>query len=226
MTSEYWDGKQWQSFVEVQDDTLGFTQSGYLTFTPNRDKPWQMSNTNYGNQTVTGLETLNVYDLYWVRISFSQNFRGQEVDPETDPITYEDVSLQWIGNLFSNDYDLEGEYPDFVRDNVMNAFSSGKTDWIEQAVIAGRMIVDNLCNRAVIDDPNQVLNREDYRLASVHKVAEIICNAFGDDYVDQKKMAREEYNARMNRRIQKVDVNRTGREELPERYNSMGWISR
>jgi hypothetical protein len=161
----------------------------------------------------SGLESLVIYDLYWIKFTFSS-----DIDPVTE--------LQWIGNLFSNDSDLGGEYPDFVRTNVKTAFEVGKTTWEEQHVIAAKVLIDDLINSATIDDSAQILNRSDYTLAAVHKVAEIICNAFGDDYANVKKAAREEYSTRMKKRVQRVDVNKNGAEEPFERVNSTGWIGR
>lgn len=213
MTAKYWNGESWVDFVEFKDETSGLTQNGFVNFTPNRNYKWQMSSTNDSGQAITGLETVTIYDLHWIRLSFSADLS----------LT---TSLKWIGNLFSNDYDLGGEYPDLVRTNVKTAFESGKTSWEEQHVIAARILIDDLVKKGIVDDGSQVLNRSDYTLAAVHKTAEIICNSFGDDYTDQKKAAREEYSQRMNKRIHKVDGNKNGTEEISERVNTTGWISR
>lgn len=213
LNAKYWDGNSWQSFVEMIDETDGFKQSGFVNFTPDRNKPWLMSSTNYGGQTIPELSSVVIYDLYWIKFTFTV-----DLDLTTE--------LQWIGNLFSSDADLGGEYPDFVRPNVKTAFEAGKTTWEEQHAIAARILIDDLVNKDVIDDSAQILNRSDYTLAAVHKVAEIIANAFGDDYADQKKAAREEYSQRMKKRVQRVDVNKNGSEEVVERVNSTGWIGR
>lgn len=213
MTPKYWDGSAWVSFVESTDETIGFTQSGFLTFVPNRNNPWKMCSTNYSGQSVVGLESVTIYDLYWIRLEFSADF---------NPLT----EMQWLGNLFSNDYDLGGIYPDFVRTNVKIGFEAGKTSWEEQHAIAGKILIEDLVNKGVIDDGAQILNRSDYTLASVYKVAEIICNSFGDDYADDKKGARSEYVERTSKRIQKVDVNKNGAEDVVERTHSTGWVGR
>lgn len=226
MTAQYWNGSEWVNFVEMNDETNGFKQSGFLTFVPNRDKPWMMSSTNYSGQIVDGLDSITIYDLYWIRISFDQTFIGPEILPVTVPSVFDDVDMQWIGNIFSNDYDLAGEYPEFVRQSVMTAFASGKTSWEEQHVIAGKVLIDDLIKKSSIDDGSQIIQKSDYTLASVHKVAEIIANAFGDDYIDQKKSSREEYSQRMNKRINRVDTNKNGREDVAERTTTTGWFGR
>jgi hypothetical protein len=213
MTAKYWDGSAWVDFVDTIEETNGFTESGFVTFVPNRDKPWKMSSTNYSSESVDGLESVTIYDMYWVRLEFSADLSST-------------TELQFVGSLFCNDDDLAGEYPDFARNNVKAAYEAGKTSWEEQAVIASKILIDDLIKKGVIDDGNQILNRSDYTLSCVHKLAEIICNAFGDDYADQKKAAREEYNQRLSKRIHKVDVNKSGREEPFERVHSTGWFGR
>lgn len=213
MTAKYWDRSSWVDFVELNDETSGFTQNGFVSFVPNRDRPWQMCSTNYGGQTVQGIDTVTIYDLYWIRIGFSS-----DLDLTTE--------LQWIGNMFSNDYDLSGEYPDLVKTNFKAGFESGKTSWEEQHAIAARILIDDMIKKGIIDDGGQVLNKADYTLSAVHKVAEIAYRGMGDDYVDQMKASREEYNQRLTKRIHKIDVNKSGGEDVVERKNTTGWLSR
>lgn len=225
LTAQYWTGTGWTTFVETIDETNGFKNSGYLTFVPDRNQPWMMSSTNYGGQKVQGLETQNIYDLYWIKITFNADFVGPQV-PESDPATYQDVKLQWLGYMFSNDYDIAGESPDFVRPNVMKAFESGKTSWEEQHSIAAKLLVADMVSKNIVDDGAQILNRGDYTLAATSKVCELICAGLGDDYVDDKKAYRDEYKTRLSLRIHKVDKNKNGSEEVVERYNTTGWFSR
>lgn len=214
MDVEYWDGTSWVSVVELSDETLGFTQNGFVYFTPNRERSWKLSNTNYSSEKVTGLESVCVYDMYWLRIGFSA-----DLDLTTE--------LQFVGNKFSDDYDLQGEFPELGKTSVMNAFKAGTTSFEEQHIIAAGRLVEDLVNKGVIDDGSQILNRDDYKSASIMKVAEIIFNAFGDDYKDDKAAARKEYETRLgNKRIHKVDMNKNGGEDVQERTNTTGWMSR
>jgi hypothetical protein len=151
--------------------------------------------------------------MYWIRIDFDE-----DIDPTTE--------LDWIGNLFCNDADLIQEYPTFGKTSVKTAHTQGKTDWQEQILIASRLLIDDLINKNVIDSGDQILLRDDYRLACVCKTAEVIFTAFGDDYIDDRKNARKEYDERLSKRINRVDVNKNGIEDNHERKNSTGWISR
>lgn len=213
MNIEVWDGSQWRFVNEVIDETAGFSKSGHVTFVPNRDNGWLYESTNDGGSFVPGLESVKIYDQYWMRISF---------DIDLD----ENCSLLWVGSLFCDDSDIGSEYPDLVKSSVLSAFQSGKTTWEEQRVRASEIIIQDLMINRVILDAGQMLEREDYRVACVQKVAEIIFNAFGDDYIDQKQRAREEYQRRLSNPVKKIDINANGVEERSETFNTQGWLSR
>lgn len=213
MSIDYWSTNGWNSMVELTDETAGLTASGYVTFTPDEEAPWTMANTNGSGQTITGLETVTIYNMFWLRISFSADLS----------LT---TALQWIGNIFSNDDDLYAEFPDFSKADNLTSFQSGKTDWQEQAVVAANVIIQDLIDDRIIDDGSQILIKEDFRLPSVAKVAEIIFRAFGDDYIDDRKEVREEYKQRMKKRVPRIDKNKNGKEEVFERSSTSGWLSR
>lgn len=214
MYVEVWTGTKWEFVNEVIDETGALSSSGYVTFYPDRDDGWVLTSTSDEGQTVTGLESVKVYDRYWIKITFDSDLSSG-------------VSLSWVGNVFSDDSDLYAEYPDLMKENVLNSFKSGKAGWEEQHVRAAYMIEQDLIiNRAMIA-PEQILEREDYRLASVQKVAEIIFNAFGDDFTDNKQKAREEYQRRLSSPMKKIDKNANGLEDRFETLSeSSGWLQR
>lgn len=213
MNIEVFDGQDWVQANEIIDETEAFSKSGNVTFTPDRDKGWLRKDTNTSGQTVNGLESVKIYDQFWLRISFNQNLD-------------EDCSLLWAGSLFCDDQDLGAEYPDLIKSSVLTAFQSSKTNWEEQRVRSSEIIIQDLMINRVILDSGQMLDREDYRVACVQKVAEIIFNAFGDDYIDNKQRAREEYQRRISNPMKKIDINANGVEEVSESLNSQGWLSR
>ena len=213
MIIEVFDGQNWVLVNELIDETEGFSKSGNITFVPDRDSQWQVSDTNSSGQVVDGLESVKIYDKYWIRVSFTDDLDA-------------DCSLLWVGSIFSDDSDLGAEYPDLVKTSVISAFQSGKLHWEEQHVKAGEVLIQDLMINRVIMESGQMLEREDYRIASVQKVAEIIFNAFGDDYTDQKQRAREEYQRRLSNPMKKIDTNFNGVEEKSESFSSQGWLSR
>lgn len=213
MYVEVWDGENWEFVNELIDETGAFQKSGYITFVPDRDTGWNMEDTNSGGNIITGLDSLKIYDKYWMRISFDADLSSS-------------VSLSWVGHLFADDADLGSEYPDLVKTSVKAAFKAGKTDWEEQLVRASEIVIEDLMINRVILDSSQILDRYDYRSATIQKAAEIIFNAFGDDFVDQKQRAREEYQRRLSNPTKKIDTNANGIEEVSEARNTQGWLSR
>lgn len=185
---EYWTGSNgWKSAVEVIDETSGFKNNGFVSLVPNRDNGWTRDDTSM----ISELKTKVIYDLFWLRIKFS-------VDTVID--------LEWIGEIFSNDYDLGGEFPDLLRAQTLDSFKTGKTDWEEQHIIAARVIVDDLKAKKIINFKEQILDRKELTLASVQKCAAIIYSSFGDDYADQRKDAELEYQKRLKKDIFNIDT--------------------
>lgn len=212
MKVEYYNGTSWVNTVEVIDETDGFKQSGFVQFTPDRQKPWMMRSTNYAGEKVVGLEGIVIYDFYWVRISFNQTLSA--------------TTIKWIGNLFANDVDLDSEFPNLTRANTLASFKTGKTDWEEQHVRASQLLIDDLVNKGLICGPGQILDWREFTTACICKTAEIIYNGFGDDYKDDTINARKEYNARLNKRFARIDLNGDAAETEGERYHETGCFSR
>jgi hypothetical protein len=213
MYVEVFDGQDWEFVNELIDETGAFAKSGYITFTPDRDTGWAMEDTSGGGDNIPGLETLKIYDKYWMRISFDAELSNH-------------VCLSWIGHIFADDADLGSEYPDLTKQSVKAAFKPGKQNWEEQLVRASEVIIEDLMINRNILDSSQILDRYDYRSACIQKCAEIIFNAFGDDFVDQKQRAREEYQRRLSIPTKKIDTNANAIEEVSEARNGQGWLSR
>jgi hypothetical protein len=213
MYVEVWDGENWEFVDELIDETNGFKKSGYITFTPNRDAGWSMESTNSTGGSIPGLQNVIIYDKYWMRVTFDADL--------TDS-----VSLSWIGHIFADDADLESEYPDLGKASVKVSYKTGKTNWEEQLVRASEIVIEDLMINRNIIDSSQILDRYDYKSATIQKAAEIIFNAFGDDFVDQKQRAREEYQRRLSIPTKKIDLNANAVEDVFESRNTQGWLSR
>ena len=213
MSVHYWDGDEWQAVVNIIDETEGLTQDGNVTFYPDLDENWMREHTNYNGETITGLSGITIYNQYWIRISFSADLSAG-------------TTLRYIGNIFCNDDDIYSEYPDFRSPNVLTSFKSGKTDWEEQRYKASRILIQDLVDKKIITEGGQILNRSDYAEACVSKTAEIIYNSFGDDFKDQKLEAHKEYNARLSKRVHRVDLNGNALEDISESRNETGFLNR
>lgn len=213
LSIHYWSNNDWKPVVHLNDYTESFAQSGFIEFTPDRDENWTMDDTNSNNDTIDELSSIVVYDKYWIRITTNTSIDNN-------------IELEYIGNIFSDDNDLFSEYPIFNDSGFIAAFETGKVNWQEQHVKAADLIVQDLKRKNIILGKEQILEREILLPASVCKVAEIIFNAFGNDYAEQLKRARVEYDKRMDLSNFVIDDNNDGIASPLEIRNKQGWLSR
>ena len=209
MKIEYWDGSAWVQVVELRDHTNGLFNDGFIEFTPHKQYLWSLEDES---DDIPGFTKI-LYDKYWTRISFNLTLTPS-------------VDISFMGHKFSDDTDLFVEYPVFNDSSYLTAFKAGKTSWEEQAVKAAEMISMDLMKKSVILGPEQILERRKFIGASVCKVAEIIFTAFGNDYIDQKKAAHEEYYRRLDLSQYSVDTNGDAILNSDEVKTKQGWLSR
>lgn len=214
-TVQYWDGGFWRNMVEVIDETNGFFQSGYMTWVTDKSHNWAKEDTVYtsGTEQITGLGNITVYDLHWIKITFSADMNAL-------------TALNWVGAKFCSDADLEGEYTLFSKSGFKSAYETGKTSWEREIILASRLVIEKLIDKKSIFSGDQLLERRKLRDACVSKAAEIIFNNLGDDYEDDRKKANVEYNKRMNKVNYKADLNANARIDEHELGVTVGGIYR
>jgi hypothetical protein len=210
---DYWSSQGWVPAVNINDYTEAFSKSGFIEFTPDIDNGWLRENTNSSGQRVDGLTSISVYDSYWIKLT-------------VDTTLTNNVELEYIGNKFSDDDDLFSEYPLFNDVTFITAFEASKDSWEEQHIRAADLIIQDLKRKRVILSGAQILDREILNPASVSKVAELIYTAFGRDYVDQKKDAKDEYNRRLDMSQFNVDTDSNAILEPHEMAARQGWLTR
>lgn len=212
-----WNGTEWKSAVDVLDNTAvggkTLSQSGYIHFTPKRDQSWLIDDTrdDAGN-IITGLTDITIYNLYWIRITFSGDLKAT-------------TSLKYVGYKFAGDSDLAVQYPDLNRSGLKTQFA-GQSNWDNQFILASEQIVAELKRRQVIESGDQILDYRAYIDACVHKVAEMIMAGMGTDYEKKRALAHEKYLNALKLSIHPVDSNKTGCLEPSERSNRQGYLSR
>ncbi len=187
----YWGNGAWQDAVDSIDETLGMTANGFLQWTPNENCGWSCENTS----EITGLTSVTIYGQYWIRITLDNA---------------ETFDLNWLGNIFCNDSELGDEHPELASAGVMASFSGSKTSYLEQEIVAAKLIVNDLRAKKQLLETAQILDRKDLTLVGVSKLAEIIYTHLGDAYLDQKTAARVEYKSRLNNSYPKIDKNKDG----------------
>lgn len=211
---DIWYGNAWISAVDILDftDSSGVTLAtdGILRFATNRLKGWDRE---LDSADVTGLTGTNIHNYYWVRLSFTADLNVS-------------TAIKYIGHKFSEDDDLYTFYPDLNNSTLKSAFESGKTDWNEQHFAAAQGIIRELRSKRIIFERDQILDYELFNEASVHKTAQIIYGAFGQDYADDMIKAKSRFKEALNLSQYNLDENRDGRLSEGERLSSTRWFTR
>lgn len=214
-TVKLWDGDSWTAVAELIDETSAFTKSGYMTWTPDKNESWIMDDTvdSAGNEQITGLGDIKIYDRYWIQIT-------------TDTSIDNTTALQWAGNLFATDNDIKAEYPELLRSTYLAAWESGKTTWEEQRVKASEILLNDLITKRIIKNSAQVLDRYVFVPALVSLASELIFSGLGDDYEDQRALAFRKYRERIKLDIYNKDENNNARLDPKETRSRQGMLKR
>jgi hypothetical protein len=210
VTIEMWWGNEWVSAVDVLDQTNGLRATGRIQWNTDLYEGWEREERA---QDVTGLSGVKIYNMFWLRMSWSANLTAT-------------MTIKYIGQKFSNDDILASYYPDLSLSTIKAAFETGKTTWDEQHYMAAEHIIRDLKKRGIITSRSQILDYDLFTDASCHKVAEIVYQAFGNSYAEQLKMAREAYKEALNIKYFNVDQNADGRLDPIERNISTGFMTR
>jgi len=227
MSYDIWAGRGpgWTSVAELIDGTslsgASMGQSGHVEFVPRRQKSWPRDDTaqDTGSEIITGMGSVLVYDQYWTRFNLSANATLNN-------------NITWIGNLFSSDDDLKSEHPDLLIQSALDAFDptvppSTKTSWEEQAVKAAEIIIHDLRTNALIYTAGQILKRNELKLLSVAKTAQIIYGAMGEGQKEEYATAKAEYELRLKNLKLTVDEKLDGRVDYEDTVNLyQGSVSR
>lgn len=210
LTVEIWNGSTWNSAVDVIDDTdsagVSLATSGVVQWTTDRDTSWALIGTT---EDIPTLSTLRVYNMHWARLNFSADLKAT-------------TAFNYLGWKFSSDADLAAIYPDLALAATLDAFSSGKTNWNDQHILAAEILIADLIRQHYINSGNQIFAYEQFNFAAIHKVAEIIFDAFGDNYADQKVSAMKNYKLHLNQGVFVIDRNQDGHRSQYERSRVTG----
>lgn len=216
-----WDGNTWEPAAEIIDQTLNsagtlsFSKSGYVAWVPDKSHAnWSLSDTSIdGEEFVTGLGSIKVYDLFWVRIKLSA-----DVTPGFE--------LAFLGYKFANDEDLVSLWPLFNTSEAKTRFKSGITTWDQVHFEAAKQVISAIKGEQIADMEGQILDWECLRLPAIHKAAEIIYGAYGSDFADEQADARKKFIDAMKVDLFNIDRNRDARLDPEERTFRQGRLYR
>jgi len=209
---EYWDGATWRATVDQIDFTMAsgatLSNSGMVHIFPDDQYTWSYveRTTDVADLTEFAMGP-EIYKKYWTRI------RSSAV------ITF---GLSYIGTLLCSEDELLAEYPQFDSVSLKSSWESGKTDWLEQRVIASEYIVQDLKTRSLISDRTQIIETSIYKPGAVHKAAEIIFNGLGArNYAAEIAVAKDRYKDAMALNHFEIDVNANAIKERSEQSISI-----
>lgn len=216
-----WDGNAWQPAVEIIDGTLnsagtvGLSASGRIAWVPDREESGWASDDTFvsAREQVTGLGAIKVYDLYWARIKMSAD------------ITLT-TTIAFMGYKFANDEDLYSLWPEFNSTEAKERFKTGITTWDQVHFEAAKQVIRDLKGDQVLDFEGQILEWEVLRVPAIHKAAEIIYNAYGSDFEEERQSARNRFKEAMKVDLFNIDRNNTGGLEPKERSFRTGRLVR
>lgn len=193
---QIWNNNRWEDAVDVIDYTgiggKSLSKSGVIQFRPHIDKGWTRQRLANEVDGITGFE---IYNFYWSKIKLSDNLSVG-------------TAIKYIGSRFSDDSDLFIHYPDLRNQNLMMAFEAGKTDWSEQHFAAADIIVQRLISNSIAMDKAQILDWNLFKMASIHKTAEIIFS--GLQKREDAKDAKEAFESAIDLKYFKIDQDSTG----------------
>jgi hypothetical protein len=216
-----WDGTKWTACAEIIDDTLnsagtiGFSKSGRLAWVPDKNKPgWSRDDTQaVSGAEITGLETVKIYNLFWVRIKFSADMSGT-------------TALSYLGWKFANDEDLYNLKPEFDTTEARERFKTGITTFDQVHFEAAKQVTRDLKSAQVLDSENQVIEWEVLRLPAIYKAAELIYSGYGSDWEKERLLALEEYRRAMKVDLFNVDQNANASLDVYESNFRQGRLNR
>lgn len=215
LSVHFWTGSGWLAAKDIVDETAingaPLARAGQISWTQDIDNiQWTAQRKS---QEVTGITVDNIYNLYWLRLSWSASFKNT-------------TELQYIGFCFSSDEALVSFYPDLSNNDLRHAFANGKANWREQHLLAGEAIIRDLKRRKILWRPEQVMAPELFREASCHKCAEIIYGGLGQAYAAVRTQAAERYKDAINIAIFEVDANESGTLDPGESRLSTSYLTR
>lgn len=185
MQIEYWDAKEWRQAVDILDGTannsgVSLSKSGIVQFSPDPQYAWFITSDTKRGQFPTELETLNIYNVYWLRIKFSATLKAT-------------TALKRIAYAFSRHQQIDSY--DAKINQYLDSFSPGKTTWDDEIVTASLMVIRDLRRKGLAQNQGEVLRLDELTIPTDWKTLQIIYRSLGGDFKDKLADAKAEYDS-------------------------------
>lgn len=214
LSIDLWNGNEWKPAVDILDSTSSsgatFAQDGVIQWSVNPDYNWkEIADTS--EETNSGLTSLNIYNLHWIRIKVSANLAAGTI-------------INRIKYKFTEDSALIALDPDLA--NIKTAWSDTKTDWLDQILSASEMLAADLKSRGQLKRISQILRLDEVYLPCAYKTLSIIYGGLGDEFIERKNDARHMYYKLLGNIDITVDNNNNGIVEKSEINTQGGGVYR
>ena len=164
----------WVDAVDVLDGTSSsgksMATSGIIQWGIDKDDMgWTRVSDPTQEASSFGLTSLKIYDLYWIRISFSESLSAGS-------------TLKQIAYKFCTDNDLKAKAPDI--NDYLASWESGKANWSDQIIEGSKELVDYLKSQGLIKHAGNILRFDEVNTACSYLTLSLIHNGIGgDDFI-------------------------------------------
>jgi hypothetical protein len=186
---EYWsgEGNGWKTAVDILDGTVvngvPLARNGVIQFSPQVGFIWHRVADSKDEPMPFGLESLNITNAYWLRISY---------DASLDAST----AIETISYAFTRSQQLD--ILDTQIDEFMTSFKAGKTDWDDEIMVASIQVVNELKRRGLVVSEGQVLRFDEVTMAADYRTLILIYKNLGPGFNEKKEEAWKEYEYCLN----------------------------
>jgi hypothetical protein len=212
---EYWDGTTWRNAIDILDGTktagVTLAKSGAIQFSIDDQYNWQEIPRTSDTNSPTPLQTLKIYNCYWLRITVSANLSaGTDI---------KELGYAFTTSTELNNYDVE-------VNGFFSAFETGKTDWIEEIMIASKLLVLDLRRLGLIVHAGQIIQLDDVYVPCTYKTLQLIYENLGPNYNEKRARVQKQYEMALNLKRFTFDSDGDGRIVDGEQTNTIQRLTR
>lgn len=216
MSVEYWDGRSWKTGVDILDGTKqgGKTlkRNGVIQFSPDRQYSWVDVKDTSENGSPTELQTLEIYDLYWVRLKANASLDAGSL-------------ARKIGYAFASNDTLLAIDPE-INEYLVPWGGSSKVNWDEQIQLASQHLVADMRAKGLIISPGNILRFDDVSLACAYRTLAVIYSRLGEAFAARKADALDQYSKLLDVKRFTIDADKNGRVDRSEIGSTSGGLLR
>lgn len=200
MSIDIWDGTEWRAAVDVLDGTSSggktLAQSGGVQWCVDDDYTWQRVTDTSDTYAPADLQSLHIYNLYWMRIKVSANLSAS-------------TDVKEICHAFTTSQKLKDM--DIEINGYLESFETGKTDWINEIKTGSKLTIQELQRLGLVMSEGQIIDLNDVYIAATQRTLALIYSNLGSAYAERMAKKMEEFSKSLNIRNFSFDKNADGK---------------